>query len=101
MARNPLAASSAVLGESSFWPSAAIVTAAVLYADMPARFIAGPSAGAFGIVRWVVPALTIVLLAALIASAPQGRLAQSFGWADNHVHVTRRWLALTMIGVVS
>jgi uncharacterized membrane protein len=99
--RNPLAASSGVLGESSFWPSAAIVAAAGLYADMPARFIAGPSAGAFSVVRWVVPALTVGLLAALLASEPERRLARSFGWREHQVHVTRRWLALAMIGVVS
>ena len=101
MSRNPLAASSAVLGESSFWPSAAIVAAAALYADMPARFIAGPSAGAFGVVRWVVPALTVVLLAALLASAPKGRLAKSFDWGEHRLHLTRRYLAIGMIGVVS
>ena len=101
MARNPLAASSAVLGESSFWPSVAIISAAGLYADMPTRFIAGPSAGAFGVVRWVVPALTVVLLAALLASAPRGRLAQSFDWGEHQLHLTRRYLAIGMIGVVS
>ena len=58
MSINPLRASSATLGEQAFWPSAAIVTSAVLYADLPRRFIAGPDAGAFSIVRWVVPALT-------------------------------------------
>ncbi len=44
------------LGESPFWPTAAIVTAAVLYADLPQRFIVGHAAGAFSVVRWVVPA---------------------------------------------
>ena len=101
MTKNPLQASSAVLGESSFWPSAAIVAAAVLYADMPTRFIAGPSAGAFGVVRWVVPALTGVLLAMLLASAPKGRLVQSFDWGEQRLHLTRRYLAIGMIGVVS
>ena len=101
MTRNPLEASSAVLGESSFWPSAAIVASAVLYADMPTRFIAGPSAGAFGVVRWVVPALTVVLLAALVASTPKGRVARSFDWGGSRLHLTRRYLAIGMIGVVS
>ncbi len=76
------------LGESPLWPGAAIVAAAGLYADLPSRFIAGPSAGAFGVVRWIVPALTLVLLATLGAIRPWGRL-------------TRRSLALTMIGIVS
>ena len=68
---------------------------------MPARFIAAPSAGAFSVVRWVVPGFTIVLLAALLASAPEGRMAQSFGWVEDRVRVTRRWLTLAMIGIVS
>lgn len=101
MPRNPLQASSAALGESSLWPSAAIVAAAVLYADMPARFIAGPSAGAFSVVRWVVPALTGVLLLALLASAPKRRLARSLDWGGSRLHLTRRYLAIGMIGVVS
>ncbi|HLY95349.1 MAG TPA: hypothetical protein VKP14_10940 [Gaiellaceae bacterium] len=101
MARNPLAASSTAIGESALWPSAAIVAAAALYADMPARFIAGPSAGAFSVVRWVVPALTAVLLGSLLASAPHGRLARSFDWGGHRLHLTRRYLAIGMIGVVS
>jgi uncharacterized membrane protein len=99
--RHPFAAGSTLLGESPLWPSAAIVASAGLYADLPARFIAGPSAGAFGVVRWVVPALTVVLLAALLLSVPEGRLAQRIGWHAPHVHVTRRWLSLAMIGIVS
>jgi len=101
VARHPFAAGTALVGESPLWPSAAIVAAAGLYADLPSRFIAGPSAGVFGIVRWVVPALTAVLLGALLLSTPEGRVARSFGWAEYHVHLTRRWLALAMIGIVS
>jgi hypothetical protein len=81
VARHPFAAGTARVGESPLWPSAAIVASAALYADLPSRFIAGPSAGAFGIVRWVVPALTVLLLAALVVSTPEGRIARSFGWA--------------------
>jgi hypothetical protein len=33
----------ASLGESPLWPTAAIITAPVLYADLPTRFIAGDS----------------------------------------------------------
>jgi uncharacterized membrane protein len=97
----PFAAGSATLGESPLWPTAAIVASAGLYADLPGRFIAGRSAGLFSVVRWGVPALTVLLLAALLASAPGGRLARSFGWHVHRVHVTRRVLSLTMIAVVS
>ena len=90
-----------MLGESPLWPTAAILLAAGLYADLPSRFIAGSSAGAFSVVRWVVPALTVVTLAVLLLSVPEGRLMQHLGWATQRVHVTRRWLSLGMIAVVS
>jgi uncharacterized membrane protein len=89
------------LGESPLWPTAAIITSAVLYADLPSRFIAGPSAGAFAVVRWVVPVQAVLVLVALVATAPRGRLMQTLGWAERRVHVTRRWLALGTIAIVS
>jgi uncharacterized membrane protein len=75
-------------GESPFWPAAAIVAAAGLYADLPSRFLLGSSAGAFEVVRWVVPGLTLLVLASLAAIRPRGRL-------------TRRRLAIGTIGIVS
>jgi uncharacterized membrane protein len=100
-ARRLLAASTEALGESPLWPSAAIVASAFLYADLPTRFIAGPSAGAFSIVRWVVPILTVLLLAALLVTVPGSRLMESLGWHHHQLHLTRRWLSLSMIAVVS
>ena len=76
------------LGESPLWPVAAIAAAAGLYADLPSRFVFGSSAGAFGVARWVVPALTFLVLASLAAIRPNGRL-------------TRRHLAIGTIGIVS
>jgi uncharacterized membrane protein len=99
--RNLLAASRAFLGEPTFWPSAAIVAAAVLYADLPTRFIAGAHAGAFSVVRWLVPALTAIVLAALVVTVPENRLIESVGWGARRVHLTRRWLSLSLIAVVS
>ena len=93
--------SRASLGESPLWPTAAIVAAAVLYADLPGRFIAGPSASAFSALRVIVPGLTFVLLAVLLATPPHGRLARNLGWPAQKLHVTRRVLSLVMIGVVS
>ena len=58
------------IGESPLLPAAALVTAAALYADLPRRFIAGPSAGAFGALRWVVPALTVLVLLTFVAIRP-------------------------------
>ena len=89
------------LGESPLWPTAAIIGAAGLYADLPSRFIAGSSAGAFSVVRWVVPALTVVLLLALLASVPEGPIARSLGWLPHQVRVTRRWLSIGTIAIVS
>jgi hypothetical protein len=96
-----LFSASATLGEPPLWPAAAIVGAAALYADLPGRFIAGPSAGAFAAVRWIVPVLTILVIAALVVTVPEGRLVQRLGWRHHQVHVTRRVLALSSIAIVS
>lgn len=92
MIEHRLDEASATLGESPFWPLAAIVASAVLYADLPTRFIAGPDAGAFAAARWVVPAMTFVLLAALLST----RSMRTPG-----IHVTRRRLSIALIAVVS
>jgi uncharacterized membrane protein len=89
------------LGESPLLPAAALLTAAVLYADMPDRFIVGPGGSAFGVVRWVVPALTIFVLATFVVIRPRGRLVHAFGWGERSLHLTRRRLALVSIGFVS
>jgi Protein of unknown function (DUF1345) len=100
-ARRLIGTSTESLGESPLWPSAAIVASAILYADLPARFIAGSSAGAFSVVRWVIPGLTGLVLAALLATVPGGRLTRSLGWHEHRLHLTRRWLSLAMIAIVS
>jgi len=89
------------LGESPLWPTAAIVGSAILYADLPKRFIAGSSAGAFSVVRWLVPGLTTLVLVALLASIPGSRLVENLGWHEHRLHLTRRWLSLAVIAVVS
>ena len=89
------------LGESPLLPAAALVTAAALYADLPSRFIVAPGGGAFGVARWVVPALTVFVLASFVAIRPHGRLVEAFGWGERALHLTRRRLALVSIGFVS
>jgi hypothetical protein len=90
------------LGESPLWPAAAIVAAAGLYADLPSRFIAGPSAGAFGVVRWLVPALTALILATLLAIDPRSGLIRRLGLVEGaKLHFTRRRLSITTIAIVS
>jgi uncharacterized membrane protein len=89
------------LGESPLLPAAALIGAAALYADLPSRFIAGPSAGTFEAIRWVVPALTVLVLATFVAIRPRARLVRLFGWRPEVLHLTRRRLALVTIGIVS
>jgi len=91
----------AELGEAPLWPSAAVLTAAVLYATLPGRFILGPSAGVFGAVRWIVPALTALLLAALLVTVPHGRIVERLGWSTRRLHFGRRLVALTMIAILT
>ena len=98
--RRLLTAERDLLGESPLWPSVAIIASAALYADLPRRFIAG-SAAAFNVIRWVVPALTVLVLLALLASVPKSRLMRSLGWHEHQVHLTRRWLSLALIAFVS
>ena len=89
------------LGESPLWPVAAILGAAGLYADLPSRFIQGEGGGAFGVVRWVVPALTVLILVALGILHPSGRVARAVRWPSDTLRVARRRLALTTIAIVS
>ncbi|HWX08716.1 MAG TPA: hypothetical protein VNY33_01965 [Gaiellaceae bacterium] len=93
---------SSELGESPLWPAAAILTAAGLYVTLPRKFILGKSSsGFFGDVRWVVAALTVVLLAALLVSVPHGAVARTLGWGAHRLRVGRRYVTLGIIVVLS
>jgi hypothetical protein len=83
----------AALGESPLWPAAAIVASAALYADLPSRFIVGSGSLGFSIDRWAVPALTLVLLAALAYTLPME--------FTERLHQRRRWISLSAIGLLS
>ena len=65
--------SEAELGESPWPPILAVLTAAGLYATLPTRFAASSTA-AFGVVRWVVPTLAVVLLVPLALSSVPRRV---------------------------
>jgi hypothetical protein len=89
------------IGESRLFPIAAVLASAGLYATLPSKFIAGSSAGAFSVARWFVPAVTVVLLLALVASVPEKRLATALGLAGSRLHIQRRALALTVIAILT
>jgi len=90
------------LGESPLWPAAAILSSAGLYVTLPAKFILGKgTAGFFGDIRWIVSALTVVLLAALVVSVPHGPVARTLGWGSRRLRVGRRVLALLVTAVLS
>jgi hypothetical protein len=65
-----------VLGESPLWATLAVISAAGLYATLPTRFITGTeTAGVYGAVRWIVPALTVLLLGPLARPVLGGEAA--------------------------
>lgn len=83
------------------WPAAALVAAASLYATLPGRFIVGPSSGVFSVARWAVPALTVILLAALLVIPPQTQLVEAVGQRAARARVTRRLVTLTITAIIS
>jgi hypothetical protein len=89
------------LGESPLWPAAALVGAAGLYADLPSQFIAGEGGAAFGVARWLVPALTVLVLIALGVIRPAGPIERALEWRPEVLRLTRRRLVLGTIALVS
>ncbi len=90
------------LGESPFWPTLAVLGAAILYVTLPTKFIAGHStSGVFGAVRWIVPSLTILLLAPLVLSVPRQRLLQSASSRAAALRLSRRLASIAVIAVIS
>jgi hypothetical protein len=89
------------LGESPLWPTLAILGAALLYATLPGKFVVGPSAGAFSVARWLVPGLTVVLLATLLVTPPHGRIVRSLGLRVHQARHGRRVLVMTMTGIIT
>jgi uncharacterized membrane protein len=94
-------ASRAELGESPLWPTLAVLTAAALYATLPTRFISGSNVGAFGAVRWIVPALTVLLLGPLALSVPDQRLLRSATARASRLRLSRRVTSLAVIAVIT
>jgi hypothetical protein len=80
------------IGEPRWLPALAVLSAAGLYVTLPSRFVVGPSSGAFSVIKWIVPVLTLALLAPLMLSAPRTRVVHSIG---------RRAAAIALIAVVT
>ena len=90
------------LGESPLWAAVGVLTAAGLYATMPTRFIGSHGTeGVLGVVRWIVPALTIVLLGPLVASVPTHRLLVSARARASALRLSRRVATVTLLAVIS
>ena len=92
----------AELGESPVWPILAVLSAATLYVTLPTRFIAGHSTtGVFGAVRWIVPALALLLLAPLVLTVPRQALLESATRRAEALRLSRRVSSLGVIGVIT
>jgi hypothetical protein len=95
-------ASTEDLGESPLWPTLAVITAAGLYATLPTKFISGhTSIGLFSAARWIVPALTLVLLAPLALSVPRGRLLHPTTSRASALRVSRRIASIGVIAIIT
>jgi uncharacterized membrane protein len=95
-------ASAEELGESPLWPTLAVLSAATLYATLPDRFISGNSAvGVFAAARWIVPALSVLLLVPLVLSVPQQRLLKSASARASALRLSRRIASLGVIALIS
>jgi hypothetical protein len=90
------------LGESPLWPAAAVLTAAALYATLPTKFVVGgTSGGVFGVVRWLMPALTVVLLVPLALTVPNQRFLRSATERAAALRVSRRVASMAVIALIS
>jgi len=79
------------IGEPRLPPALAVVTAAGLYATLPDKFVGG-SSGFLLALRWIVPALALLLVPPLALTAPRRRIVLS---------VRRRTAAIALIAVIS
>jgi hypothetical protein len=92
----------AELGESPLWPILAVLSSATLYVTLPTRFIAGHSTtGVFGAVRWIVPALALLLLAPLALTVPRQNLLESATRRAEALRLSRRVSSLSVIAVIT
>ncbi|MBV8563338.1 MAG: DUF1345 domain-containing protein [Actinobacteria bacterium] len=96
-----LVSGDADIGESRLLPIAAIVGAALLYATLPQEFVVGHAAGAFNVARWIVPALTGLVLLALIGTLPNLPFVHLLDVEAERLKVTRRALFMAAVSLVT
>ena len=90
------------LGESPFWPSLAVVTAAALYGTLPTGFLEGhATSGVFGVARYAIPILMVIILGPLALSVPRGVAGKPFVEFGSTFGVTRRIASIAVIAVLS
>lgn len=89
------------IGESPIWPVAAVITAAGLYATLPSKFVAGAGSGAYGVLQWLVPVLTIVLIVPLALTVPNSKLLHAAGQHAQHVRLSRRVASTAVIALIT
>ncbi len=90
------------LGESPLWPSLAVVVAAGLYGTLPTGFLAGhATSGAFGVARYAIPILVLILLGPLALSVPRGVAGKPFVEFGSTFGVTRRVASIAVIALLS
>jgi len=95
-------ATAQVLGESPLWPTLAVLTAASLYATLPGRFVVGSGAGAFGALRWIVPALTVILIVPLALTVPRNRrLLRTAEERAGKIGLSRRLASTGVIALIT
>jgi len=91
-----------MLGESPLWPTLAVLSAAGLYATLPGRFIVGSGASAFSALRFIVPALTVVLIVPLALTVPRNRpLLRTAEERAGRIGLTRRLASTGVIALIT
>jgi uncharacterized membrane protein len=79
-----------------------VLTAAALYATLPTRFIVGTAGSSvYTVVRWLVPALTVLLLAPLVLNVPNARLLRSAQEHAAALRLSRRIASRAVLALVS
>ena len=79
-----------------------MIVAAALYATLPTGFLAGhATSGVFGVARYAIPILVVILLGPLALSIPRGVAGRPFVEFGTTFGVTRRVASVAVIALLS